>query len=192
MKKQLFALALTTLLVGCTKNNQQIQVSDNKFCYAAPCKEAIPALAEAVVTQTVVSKTINFEKIGKEPENYTQKQVYHLTYDESGNFTSDIPYAATFEPWAMDAEAAYAMRDQYAWTFYLNPMRIYHEEASNPHISSGFSIATINILDCTFNDYGWSSKITNCLKTRFVDIITKNSGERIVTETLTFAYTYAQ
>ena len=82
MKKQLFALALTTLLVGCVRN-QQVQVTDVEFYYATQSKNSVIKITRATVSQTIVSKTKDFEKINKELVDATGQKRTKLIKDTS-------------------------------------------------------------------------------------------------------------
>ena len=176
--------------MGCVRN-QQVQVTDVEFYYATQSKNSVIKITRATVSQTIVSKTKDFEKINKNPDNYKKQQVYHLTYDTAGNYTSDITYSCTWEPFFICSEDMYNMIDGFGWTYYLNPMRFHRETALTPTESENISKTGMNIVDIVFNNKYWSSKITSSIQYRFVDSITQNVAEQTITETLTITYSYA-
>lgn len=189
MKKQLFALALTTLLVGCVRSNQQIKVADYEFYAKTQPEVLIERPQTAVVTQVVKCKTTNFEEIGKEPDNFEHKAVYHLTFNPTG-IESTPEYLSEVQPFAITSELARDCQDAYGFEFYINPFRMVINQVIPIIVSSDIVEVRFKTLDYTFNNKYWLTKGVITETTKYAQEGTKISALKVLTETLTIKYEF--
>ena len=190
MKKQLFALSLTVFLVGCVRNNQQREVTYAEFLYQTNGKETIQVPDTAKVTQTIKVKTINYEKLGKDPENYTHKYIYNLVFAPDGSFVSTPDFTVLYSPFAASSEDITTFNtNDYYWTYYLNPMRVVFQktiyaDGITPHETRTFRY------DYTFGDHYWITKVVATTNLKYSDPVTKVVAERVEVETVTYSYNF--
>ena len=191
MKKQLFALAvLPLLLVGCTKLNTQKEVTFAEFLYATNGEETIPVPKTGKVTQVIKVKTTNYEKLGKEPENYTIKYVYNLTFNPDGSFSSNPEYTTYYAPFAMSSEVARAYQgDDYIYTYYLDPLRVVFQKTIYADGVTPHEMRTFRY-DYTFGKNYWITKAVVTENLKYSDPATTVVAELVSVQTLTYSYKF--
>lgn len=191
MKKQLFALAvLPLLLIGCTKLNTQKEVTFAEFLYATNGEETIPVPKTGKVTQVIKVKTTNYEKLGKEPEDYTIKYVYNLTFNPDGSFTSEPEYTVYYAPFSMSSEVARAYQgDAYIYTYYLNPLRVIFQKTIYADGVTPHEMRTFRY-DYTFGKNFWITKAIVTENLKYSDPVTMVVAESVSIQTLTYSYNF--
>ena len=191
MKKQLFALSLVTLLTGCI-GPKQIEVTYDEFYYHTKGEAAIKVPKTAVVKYSLVCKTKNFEALGMEPWDKTEKATYHLTFNPDGTFVSDLTYEPTIVPKPITSENAIYGEDEdpTAYTFYLNPMRVVLRESTYNGSAGPYPRMQLKIYDVTYNDHYWISSFIVTEKTKYEDTVTDLVAEAVDTMKVTMTYTF--
>ena len=193
MKKQLFALALITLLVGCIGNHQK-EVSYDEFVYRTKPKATlrIPTTATLKRNYTITVKNLEaFGYVG--PSKQTFKDDYLVTFNEdASSYTFTPALSIVFQIHAISTETAleFISSDEFSTRFYINPMKVfvsYITYSTAPEYK-----VTYDKWSFTYNNECWVKTIEWTFKTKMTSSDGSATAEVIETGTINLTYNYAE